>query len=125
MDQGSGASGWEQEGDGGVLGMLESAYGMARSQPLFLAALGAAMLGALIGIVLANRSRPKTRAEQVVDVSRGLGRKTGKVIDDYSKTAGSASRLLPPAMALLGNPLVQAYLRQFLARAVEKQFRGR
>ena len=126
--QGLGASGWEQEGDDGVLGFLalgaalgaSAAAGSVRAvrrQPMLGAILVASAVGALAGIVLAKRHGSRSPAAQslggrsmtMAGVAAAIGR------------ARAMPDLLPLLTRALSNPVVQAYLQRALVNAISRR----
>jgi hypothetical protein len=122
-----GLSGWEDEGSGplgAVAGLLLSAVGGAArallGQPMLLAALVAALLGAVVGIKLANRRRRPAAAQTVDEVRRAMSEgapRISRVLD----SARNVQDMLGPVVALLGNPLVQSYLRRAVMRGLSSR----
>ena len=122
-----GLSGWEEEGSsplgtvGGLLwGVLGGAARALVGQPVLLAALGAALLGAVVGVKLANRRRRPPVAESVDELRRAMSVGTPR-ISRMLDSARNVQDMLGPVVALLGNPLVQSYLRRAVTRAVSSR----
>jgi hypothetical protein len=126
--EGLGASGWESDGESGLLGstfgtveaILGGSARAARDNPVVAAAVAAALIGAIVGSRLAARSRRPTPVERL---SRA-GRKAAGIDIDLAK-ASSIPDLLPPLMRLLSNPLVQSYLRRAITNMISGKLAGR
>jgi hypothetical protein len=119
-----GLSGWEDEGRGplgGIGGVLLSALGGAArtllGQPVLLAALVAALVGAVVGVKLANRRRRPPMVESVAEMRRAMADSAPR-LSRMLDSARNVQDTLGPVVALLGNPLVQSYLRRAVTRAV-------
>lgn len=124
-DQGYGASGWEQDEESEILGtlyrvvqtILADVARVARERPMLAATVAATLAGAVAGAALARRARAPRPLEPGPHVpgafaARSIG------LDVNLRRADALPRLLPPLVSLLGNPIVQGYLRRAIARAI-------
>jgi hypothetical protein len=133
-NEGTGASGWELDGMGGVFDLLgtvasgtvtalSSGVDLVRRKPLLGAVLAAAVVGGGAGILLADKaSRPKALVcvSRVGQWARRRVRRFELPID--MNKAWAAPELLPPLMRLLSNPIVQTYLRRAVVSALSRRF---
>jgi hypothetical protein len=96
-----------------------------QERPMLAAALAAGGFGALIGFLLANRSRSKT--DQLEEVIEEQTERAGKQAKKSARALGKASdlsELLPIVMKLAGNPLIRGMVVSALSKSLAKKLKS-